>query len=59
MVEQHPGEAEKLERQLRELNLTGRDKPEEFDPDTVSAETERQFGEPWDMRRRARAVTSF
>ena len=43
VVEQHPGEAEKLERQLRELTLTGADKPEEIRPNTVSAETERQL----------------
>jgi len=43
VVEQHRGEAEKLEMQLRDLTLTGPDKPEEIRSKTVSAETERQL----------------
>jgi len=43
VIQQYPGEAEKLESQLRDLTSTGTGKPEEIQSKTITAETERQL----------------
>jgi len=43
VIQQYPGEAEKLESQLGDLTSTGAGRPEEIQSKTISSETERQL----------------